>query len=245
MSYLLTFTDANSLRLEALAMKEKVGAHELMERIVLGYINASHDASLVQDAGKTTESSPIGGSKDLYRWDEERGVVTFTPANKRVFFVTGRSWDTVEQDLHNRLRKGASTLLSDMGFTYGTATALDYKSITSNPEAVAGYLEHLGVAAGWGDFTLSGDITQGSKIVIRVENCVFCRSRNASVGRRDPCDFLMGVCRGIASIVFDCSYYAEETKCCARANDYCEILLRKASESEKNPWSSTPTMLTR
>lgn len=239
MSYLLTLSDGNSERLEALARREGVQASDLIERIVIGYIESPPAETLSSEVVPSVLRD-VGGIKDLFRWDEQRGIISFTPANKRVFMMTARSWDTVEQDLYAKLRKGASPLFSDMGEAYGRATATDYRSITQDPEDLAPYLEHLGRTAGWGRFSVSGDLSQGSKVVVRVENCVFCRSRNASVYRGDPCQFLMGVCRGIASTVFNAGYYAEETKCCARANEYCEIVIRRSSDSEKVVWPPGP-----
>jgi predicted hydrocarbon binding protein len=238
MSYLLTLNDLNSEKLEALAKKERLQAPELVEKIILGYLESAPGSSGHRDqVTKTLDLQDIAGVKGLYRWDEVKGVINFTPANKRVFILTARSWDSVEQDLFNKLLKGAAPLLSEMGAAYGRATAMDYRSVTTNPENLPAYFEHLGLTAGWGKFAMSGDITKGSKVIIRVWNCVFCRSRNASVGRGDSCHFLMGVCKGIADTVFDSPHYVEETRCCAKANDYCEILIRNSADSERSSWS--------
>jgi predicted hydrocarbon binding protein len=237
MSYLLTLNGMNSERLEALARKERLQAPELIEKIVVGYLESAPGNSGLREAGQATLAlGDIAGVKALYRWDEDRGNISFTPANKRVLIVTARSWDAVEQDLFLKLFKGAAPLLTEMGTAYGRATALDCRSVTTNPENLPAYFEHLGLIAGWGKFSMSGDLGKGSKITVRVWDCVFCRSRNASVGRADPCNFLMGVCKGIADTVFDSVHYVEETKCCAKANDYCEILIRKSADSEKVLW---------
>ncbi len=238
MSYLLTLKEAHSERLEALAKKERLQAPELIEKIVVGYLESAPGSSGVrQDSNMLMDLQDIAGVRGLYRWDEAKGTISFTPANKRVLIVTAKSWDAAEQDLFAKLLKGAAPLLVEMGNAYGRATALDYRSVTTNPENLSAYFEHLGLSAGWGKFSMSGDPLKGSKITGRIWNCVFCRSRNASVGRSDPCNFLMGVCKGIADTVFDSVHYVEEVKCCARANEYCEILIRKSVESEKASWS--------
>jgi len=238
MSYLLTLKEIHSQRLEALARKERLQAPELIEKIVVGYLESAPGNSGVRDDNSAAlDLQDIAGVKGLYKWDEDKGIISFTPANKRILIVTARSWDAVEQDLFTKLLKGAVPLLTEMGTAYGRATALDYRSVTTNPENLSAYFEHLGLAAGWGKFSMSGDLSKGSKITVRVWDCVFCRSRNASVGRSDPCNFLMGVCKGIADTVYDSVHYVEEVKCCARANDYCEISIRKTTDSEKASWS--------
>jgi predicted hydrocarbon binding protein len=237
-SYLLTLNDEHSQRLESLAKNERLPAPELIEKIVIGYLDSAHGT------GPAVDLQDVAALKDLYRWDEEKGIIRFTPANKRVMILTARSWDAVEEDLFIKLLKGASPLLTEMGIAYGKATALDYRAATTNPESVAAYFEYLGRTAGWGKFTVSGDLVKGSKVTIRVWDCVFCRSRNASIGRADPCNFLMGVCKGIADTVFDSENYVEESKCCARANEYCEIVIRTATDSDKSAWqmrSGAPT----
>lgn len=226
MSYVLTLNDEHSQRLEVLARDEQLPTLELIEKIILEYLDSTHPVPAGRD---------LGTAKDLYTWDEERGIVRFVPANKRVFIVTARSWDMVEEELFVKLLRRASSLLTEMGGAYGKATTLDYRSAAANPEELTAYLEHLGRTAGWGKFVVQGDF-KGPKITVRIWDCVFCRGRSMSVGRTDPCYFLMGTCKGIADTVYDSMHYVEETKCCARGNEYCEIIIRKASESQGSVW---------
>ena len=184
------------------------------------------------EANKALDLHDIAGVKGLYKWDEDKGIISFTPDNKRVFIMTARSWDAIEQDLFAKLLKGAAPLLMEMGIAYGRATALDYRSVMTNPENLSSFLEQLGLTAGWGKFTASGDLAKGSKITVRVWNCVFCRSRNASVGRTEACSFLVGVCKGIADTVLNSSHYVYETKCISKGNDLCEIVLGRETNSE-------------
>ena len=181
---------------------------------------------------------------ELYRWDEQKGAIVFTPTNKRVFIINAHAWSLIEQDLLARFLRGASPLLSEMGNAYGVAIALDYRSITDDPENVASYFEHLGLAAGWGKFSLTGDLAKGSKITIRVRDCIFCGSRNPGAERKDQCYFITGVCKGIADTVFGFPHYVRETKCCARGNDLCEIMVGKATDSEQAAWPPGPNPMT-
>src|SRR5271169_5216658 len=100
MSYLLTLKEVHSERLEALAKKERLQAPELIEKIVVGYLeSAPGNSGLRQDSSTLMDLQEIAGVKGLYRWDEDKGIISFTPANKRVLIVTAKSWDAVEQDL--------------------------------------------------------------------------------------------------------------------------------------------------
>ena len=178
--------------------------------------------------------------KELFRWDEQKGAVFFTPSNRRVFMTNAHSWDAVERNLSQLFSGGMATLLSGMGVAYGRETALDYRSATGDPENVASYFEHLGLAAGWGKFSLSGDILKGSKLTVRVHDCVFCGSRNATSQRWDPCYFLMGVCKGLADTIFGFPHYVEETKCISKGDDSCQFLIRRAAGSERTAMPAGP-----
>ncbi len=245
MSYLLTLNALNSERLEELAKRERVQAPELIERIIVGYLDSTNDNAPPPDqANPTLETQGIAGVRALFQWDEDKGFIVFTPANRRVFVMNAHSWDAVEQDLFTKLLKGAAPLISEIGAAYGRATALDYRSITDDPESLASYFEHLGLTTGWGRFSLAGDLSEGSKLTVRVRGCVFCESRNANAGRTDPCHFIVGVCKGITDTIFGFSHSVQETKCCARGNDFCEILIVKATDSERAAWPPGPNPMT-
>jgi predicted hydrocarbon binding protein len=232
MSYLLKLDEPSSYKLLELAEKERLSASKLIERIVTGYLNSiSKEPDFDYGVNKRLGLS-VAGLKSLYHWDEEKGTISFTPANRRVFVMSASAWDSVEQGLFLGLLDGAVPLLSAMGNAFGRVLALDYKSVTGEPENIKSYFEYLSLAAGWGKFKTSGDLEHGSKITIRVRDCVFCTSRNASLGRKDPCCFLMGVCKGIADTVFDSSHYVYETKCCAKGNGFCEITMGRETESD-------------
>lgn len=240
MSYLLTLGDLHSERLEALAKKEQLQATELLEKIVVGYLESRSEDGPSEEQPSPSPDLELTVSKDLFRWDEARGAISFTPANRRVFIVNARSWDAVEHDLFAKLLKGAAPLILEMGNAYGQATALDYRSVTGDPERLATYFEHLGTVSGWGRFSLSGDLAKGSRITVRVSDCVFCGSRRTTAGRTNPCHFMMGVCKGIADTVFGSPHSVQETKCSARGNEVCEFSISRSAGAEKEVWPPGP-----
>jgi predicted hydrocarbon binding protein len=231
MSYVLTLDEPSSKKLEELAEKERLPASKLIERAVMGYLGSigeSHDPLGGADARL---DSNVASHKDLYGWDEEKGTVRFLPSDRRAFIMNAHAWDALEESLFLVLEKDAARILSVMGHAFGRMIALDYRSVTDEPENIKSYFEYLSLAAGWGKFSVLGDLQNGSKITVRVMNCVFCTSRNASVGRKNPCCFLMGVCKGTADTFFNFSHDVQETKCCAKGNDFCEVVLSRESHS--------------
>jgi len=232
MPYLLTLDEPSSKKLETIAEKERLPATKLIERAVAGYLDSTsehHDSS--HGAIKNLDLN-AAGHKGLYKWDEEKGDIRFTPSNRRVFIMNARVWDAIEESLFLSLNKDATRLLSAMGRSFGRTIALDYGSVTGEPEDIRSYFEYLGPAAGWGKFSLSGDLQNGSEITLKIRNCVFCTSRDVSVGHKNSCCFLMGVCEGIVDTVNDFSHYVCETKCCAKGDDFCEIVMSREVDSE-------------
>jgi predicted hydrocarbon binding protein len=239
MSYLLSLDELASKKLEGLAGKERLPASKLIERVVMSYLD-SVDAG--RDFSHGANARPVSGAvgyKDLYRWDEEKGTIRFTASNRRAFLMSAHAWSAVEANLFLNLGRDAPRLLSAMGHALGRMIALDYRSATDEPENIETYFKYLSLAAGWGKFSLSGDLQNGSKIIVKVGECVFCASRNGSDGRKDPCWFLIGVCKGTADTVFDSPHNVYEAKCSAKGNDSCEIVLSKSSQSESGTadWS--------
>jgi predicted hydrocarbon binding protein len=233
MSYLLTLNASNSERLKTLSKNKGLMPPELIKRVIVDYLNScGGESPSSTKASPELEVQDLAGVTNLFRWDEKRGVVVFTHANRRLFILNARSWDAVEADLIARIPKEAGHLISGMGAAYGRAAALDYRSVTGNPADVASYFEHLGLAAGWGKFALTGELAKGSNITVRVYDCVFCRTRSVTGGRKDPCHFIIGVCRGIANTVYDSSHYVQETKCSAAGSEFCEFRIRKAADPE-------------
>ncbi len=228
-SLAIELEEAERDRLSRIAADQGVSPSELIERMVAGNLAGS-------PVPGRHPWRPPGSPGELYRWDEQKGAVLFTPTNRRVFILNARAWALIEQDLLAYFMKDASPLLLEMGYSYGRATALDYRLVTDDPDHLASYFEHLGQSAGWGKFSLSGDLTKGSRVMVRVHDCVFCATRNPSAERTDSCRFIMGVCKGIADAVFGFQHYVYESRCFALGNGFCEIVVGRATDSEKAAW---------
>ena len=243
MSYYVALDEPNAQRLEALVKKDGLPAAKLIERIVTGYLDfaGNPEPSVEAEKGSVAE---VAGEGSLFRWDEQKGTIVFAPARRRVFIINAHSWSVVEQDLFNRFNKGGESLLSLMGAAYGRATALDYREVTDDPQNLASYFEHLGLAAGWGKFQLAGDLAKGTKVTLRLHDCVFCGSRNASGNRKEPCHFIMGVCKEIADAVFGVPHSVQETKCRAAGSEFCEITIKSSNDSEEARWPPGPDPMT-
>jgi predicted hydrocarbon binding protein len=235
MSYLVTLDDLNAKRLEELAERDGLPALTIIEKIVkehLDHVTSDQDSP----DGPKASAEEVAGYGTLYRWDENRGEIIFTPANRRVYITNGRSWSAVEHDLNAKFSKGAEYLLMGMGAAYGVATARDYRAITGDRENLAAFFEHLGLAAGWGRFQLAGDLVKGTRVTVRVYDCVFCGARDGNTARNQPCPFIVGVCKGIADVVFGAIHTAQETKCRAGGYEFCEVSISEVKGSDAAHW---------
>jgi predicted hydrocarbon binding protein len=146
--------------------------------------------------------------------------------NRRVFIMAARAWEIVEDTLSLRLLKGANELLLEMGFAYGKSMALDYGFLTSEPENMGSFFESLGSLAGWGRISVEGNVASGSRITLKVVNCLFCRRGTSTTKERDSCYFLIGVSKGVVTTIYNRSYIASEQRCRLRGYDDCKIELR-------------------
>lgn len=226
MSYEFKLTGVHSEMLETLAKERGLKPSELIERVVVGYLY-SDALNLINssEAEKTHYGKPadLSGIKNLYRWDEKTAAVVFTPTDERYFLLNARSWREVERAVRTKFPKRAAPLLLAMGAAYGRAAALDYGAVTEDKGKLRSYFVHLVLIAGWGKFSLSGDLDEGSKVIVRVSDCVFCARREADANSNTPCCFITGACKGIADVAFDSPHKAQETKCRTKGDDFCEI----------------------
>jgi predicted hydrocarbon binding protein len=218
-------------RLGTLANVAKLAPEELLDSIITCYLDST-DAAIASAGGRVAQKT--ADYPRLYNWDDVGGVITFAPTKRRVLLFTAHAWGILEDALESKLLKAADPLLFEMGSVYGKALALDYGSVTSEPEHLREYFEYLGTAAGWGRMTVSGDTISGSKVRVKVENCVFCKSRNQSVSRIRSCQLLMGVVKGIADTVFDSKHSVVEPKCITKGDEYCEIVIVAENHLERN-----------
>jgi predicted hydrocarbon binding protein len=233
LSYLPTLDILEPTKLETLAENERLPASELIRRMVKSHLD-SVAAKPNQLSGAITKRNPnVVGEEVLPGRDEEERASGLIRTDRRAFVMSAHAWSAVEQLLFLNLLEGAAPLLTAMGIAFGRALALDYGIVTVEPQNIRSYFEYLDKVAGWGKFVLTGDGQNESRITVRVRDCAFCGNRSASVGRKEPCSFPMGVYKGIADTIFDSSHFVYETKCCAKGDGFCEITIGKEANPER------------
>jgi len=149
------------------------------------------------------------------------GVIRSKGARRRVFFLAGRMWATMEGELFKQFSTGAAVILSGMGRTYGVNLAKEAKMTDPTPSRVMEVLKTLAAVSGWGEISLGGDWKAGRKFQVSVKNCILC---SESEKRSSPsCHLLVAICLGAADEAFGIKHTAVETKCIRTGADLCVI----------------------
>ena len=141
--------------------------------------------------------------------------------NSRVFLVGSDGWDTLQEGLYKKFSSGASVIILEMGLYYGSTVAstsvIDSQSGESRARSIAN-LCGLITNAGWGTLSLSGDLEEGSNIVVFVKNCVFCNKNHPNY----PCNFLRGVGLGLVTALYQ-QPYKSSSNCSVKEEHFCKI----------------------
>ncbi len=223
------------LKLASIAKKDNLSIADLLRKAMETYEGVSSPqpkARRTRDE-RRTEPTPQEDSELLVR-DLHAGSMSFKPSKRRLFLMTARAWNVMEEALFNNLLKGAPPLVFEMGKAYGGGLAEDYITLLEDPSSMKDYFERMASFTGWGRVDLQGDTVTGKKLVIRVENCLFCESRASNPAGRESCYFLMGVCKGIVDVLYDWPHTVRETKCRLKGESYCEIVLESKTSFDSN-----------
>ncbi len=143
-------------------------------------------------------------------------------------------WDSLQEGLYKKFSTGASVIILEMGFSYGktvaSQSAMDDQSGEARARSIAN-LCGLITNAGWGTLSLSGDLEEGSNIVVFVKNCVFCNKNHPAY----PCNFLRGVGLGLATTLFQQPFKSSSNCSVGKEEHYCKIELQA---SKLRNWSA-------
>jgi len=179
----------------------------------------------------------LQASHDLlnsYSFDAHISEIRNKTTNSRVLFVGSDGWDSLQEGLYKKFSSGASVIILEMGFSYGSTASSQIPTDTQSGESRARSFSSLcGLITndGWGTLSVSGDIEEGSNIVIFVKNCVFCNKNHPAY----PCNFLRGVGLGLATSLYGQPYKSSSTCSIGKAEHFCKIELQA---SKLRNWSA-------
>ena len=162
---------------------------------------------------------------EILDFDPEHGVLTRKEDGVRVIALGSPGWTTIERELASTFMSGASVILQRIGYSYGLAMGRAAKRQEIGPEQTLDAMQSLARESGWGLLTLNGgDLTSG-EARITVKDCFFCL--HAKESPEPVCYILVGLIGGITDEIVGTTHRLTETKCIAKGDAVCEILIER------------------
>ncbi len=162
---------------------------------------------------------------EIFNVDLEHGVVTRKADGTRVVALGSHGWATMEKELESTFITGAAVILQRVGYSYGRAMGRAAKNQNVSPEQAFDTMQSVARESGWGMLSLSsGDLYHGEARVT-VKDCFFCLHAREST--EPVCYVLAGLVGGITDEIIGISHRVTETKCIAKGDGVCEVLIER------------------
>jgi predicted hydrocarbon binding protein len=189
-----------------------------------------------------TEKLDEGAGKINYffRLDYRTGAVTSKITQERVQVVPALGWRKLKDALTRHFDYRASLMMSLIGASVGSSFAEEIMTDTADPEALAKHMSDVATAAGWGVFSMIGDMRYGSKCVVTVANCVFCDESQLGCSTTPQCDFLVGLVKAMLDRVYGTPHRIREEKCTAMGDPVCQLAVQECDGKEVCPECNNP-----
>ena len=172
---------------------------------------------------KKRQDEPV--EEEVLTVDMQHGIVTRNFDGSRVMALGSHGWATIERELETTFITGAAVILQRLGYSYGRAVGRAAKKQDLDPEHAFEAMQNLARESGWGGFNLnSGDLNAG-EAAITVRDCFFCL--HARESPEPVCHVLTGLVGGMADEILNVSHRVAETKCIAKGDAVCEILIER------------------
>ncbi len=161
--------------------------------------------------------------EEVFSYDPDHGTVVRLADEARVMALEARGWATIEKELASTFMTGGAVILQRLGYSYGVAMGRLAKRQELDTERTFEVMQAMARESGWGLLTLSsGDLSAGEARVT-VRECFFCL--HAKESAEPVCHVLVGLTGGITDEIMGTSHRVTETKCIAKGDALCEILI--------------------
>lgn len=123
--------------------------------------------------------------------------------------------------------KGGKKKLYDVGFESGGEVMKDFKKVLPASRMVVSTMMELQEMMGWGKVSIKEFDMKKKHFEMQWESTI-AQAMLDKFGKQKEvtCSWSMGVMTGALSELTDTKLHAEEKKCIAKGDDYCEFILR-------------------
>ena len=155
-------------------------------------------------------------------WDKESG--TFSVIDVNSIIISIETFAKIQRDAEKILGDGAAIIFYEAGKDAGCSWASRFKQGWElNGEKFVSALRDFYAELGWGTFEIGEMKNNGT--IVRVSNSF--TSRGYGKSNSPVCHFLCGYNAGIIETLSGKPMDAEETKCAAKGDNYCEFIVKE------------------
>jgi predicted hydrocarbon binding protein len=122
---------------------------------------------------------------------------------------------------------GGKKKLYDIGFESGGDVVEDFKKVLPPSRFVISTMTELQEMMGWGKFELKKFDKKKNYMLIHWDSSIAHALLKSFGKQKEPmCSWPCGVFAGAIGVLLDVKLRCEETKCIARGDDHCELVLK-------------------
>jgi len=170
---------------------------------------------------------------DFYRLDYRIGAVFNEVTEGRVQLIPAGAWKVLRARLVHDFEERGPRAMFELGLPLGSSFADELMQHISDPVVLMRRLTDMAAAAGWGIFSVVGDLQYGSQLTVTAANCVFCENQEMSTSPQ--CDFLVGTVKGIVDRVYGAPHEVWEESCAAMGDSACQTIAEESTEELMSP----------
>ena len=172
---------------------------------------------------------------DFYRLDYRIGAVFNEVTEGRVQLIPAGAWKVLRARLVHDFEERGPRAMFEIGLPLGSSFADELMQHISDPVVLMRRLTDMAAAAGWGIFSVVGDLQYGSQLTVTAANCVFCENQEMSTSPQ--CDFLVGTIKGMVDRIYGAPHKVWEERCAAMGESACQTIVEESTEELMSPES--------
>jgi predicted hydrocarbon binding protein len=178
-------------------------------------------------------------ANDFFELEFDLGELKNRHSGNRMIALPLSSWVTLNSALRQSFGEGATAYMHQIGYSIGTSVVQESREMENTPPSeLLRIIVSSAMFAGWGKFTLQGDVEEEGRLHAKIENCSSCYYEQP--GTPPLCDMLVGMLNGLADELIHKPHLVNEEKCGYKKDNACEFSIVQTHDKseEQKHWAS-------